>query len=194
MTHRNLMFASALFTLLVVGSHSARAQQYAIRAIDVPGAAATQINDTNKSGQIVGCYTTADFSSGRGLVLANATFKTVKYPKAASTCVYGVSNDGKMAGEYLDGSGIPHGFLLVGKTFTVLNYPGAVWTSATKVNNSGVVVGAYNDGTTDHGFMWQSGTFTAIDYPGSSQTFVYGINDSGTIVGNYISGTFHGFS
>jgi hypothetical protein len=184
-----------MFLLLTtVGTNLAQAQQYAIRAIDVPGAAATEISDLNNTGEIVGCYTINDFSAGPGIVLSNAAFKLVKYPKAASTCVEGISNDGKIAGTDTDTKGNTHGFLLVGKTYTSLDYPGGVFTEATKVNNSGVVVGAYSDGTTDHGFMWQSGTFTAIDYPGASFTFVYGINDSGTIVGDtYFAGTYHGF-
>ena len=196
MTHRPLIVTSAMFLLLLaIGATLVQAQQYAIRSIDAPGAAATEILDTNKAGEIVGCYTVTGFSYGSpGLVLANATFKLVRYPKAPYTCAFGVSNDGKIAGLYTDINGNTHGFLLVGKTYTSLDYPGAVFTQATKVNNSGVVVGSYSDGTTDHGFMWQSGTFTTIDYPGASFTSVNGINNSGVMVGSYISGSFHGFS
>src|ERR1700732_5096600 len=111
MTHRTLIVTSAMFLLLLaIRTNLVQAQQYAIRSIDVPGAAATSISDTNKSGEIVGCYTVTDFNAGfPGVVLVNATFKLVKYPKAAATCVMGVSNDGKMAGWYADTSGNTHG-------------------------------------------------------------------------------------
>ena len=178
----------------MLGASAAYAQQYAIRSIDVPGAAATMTSDTNNHGEIVGCYTTVDFSSGTGIILANAAFSLVRYPKAIDTCANGVSNDGKVAGFYEDVSSNLHGFLLVGKTFTSLDYPGAVFTEATKVNKAGVVVGLYYDGTTDHGFRWQSGTFTTVDYPGASSTLANGINDAGVIVGGYVSDSFHGFT
>jgi uncharacterized membrane protein len=197
MTYRLMIVAGAICLLLTTTiTNLARAQQYAIRDIDVPGAAATQISDTNNAGEIVGCFATTGLNSGGpGVVLKDAVYKLVKYPKAPFTCVEGVSNDGKIAGVYADAKGNTHGFLLVRKTYTSLDYPGAVFTEATKVNNSGVVVGGYFDGSTDHGFMWQSGTFTPIDYPGASFTFVYGINDAGTIVGDTsFSGTYHGFS
>jgi hypothetical protein len=195
MTYRTsiMLRVARLLLLFTLGTGMARAQQYAIRSIDVPGAAATQVGDTNNSGEIVGCYATTDFYSGVGMMLANAQFTPVKNPKAATLCVDGISNDGKLAGTYTDSKDNTHGFLIVGKTYTSLDYPGAVFTEALKVNNAGTVVGNYYDGTSDHGFMWQSGTFTPIDYPGSSETTVEGINDSGTMVGNYISSSFHGF-
>ena len=117
MTRRTLIVTSAIFLLLTtLGANLAQAQQYAIRYIDVPGAAATIISDTNKAGEIVGCYAVTGLNNGGpGLVLANATFKLVKYPKAPSTCAEGVSNDGKIAGTYTDINGNTHGFLLVGK-------------------------------------------------------------------------------
>ena len=194
MKHR--IKTSRLLTIAVMvllATASALGQQYAIRSIDAPGAAATEVGDTNNAGQIVGCFTTTDLFSGPGFVLANAAFEAVKHPKAVSTCVYGESNDGKLAGIYFDKNNDLHGFLRVGKTYKTVDYPGAVFTEALKVNNAGVVVGLYYDGTTDHGFMWQNGTFTTIDYPGASSTTASGINDSGAIVGNYTSDTRHGF-
>ena len=57
MTRRTLIVTGAIFLLLTtLGANLAQAQQYAIRDIDVPGAAATIISDTNKAGEIVGCY------------------------------------------------------------------------------------------------------------------------------------------
>ncbi len=194
MKYKNPILANAIVLLLMtIGAEVVVAQQYAIRSIDAPGAAATEVTDTNNHGQVVGCFTTTDLYNGPGFVLANGAFKLVKYPKAVSTCVYGESNDGKIAGIYVDNNNNLHGFLRVAKTYKTIDYPGAVFTEALKVNNAGVVVGLYYDGSTGHGFMWQSGAFTTIDYPGASSTDANGINDSGVIVGSYNTGTLHGF-
>lgn len=195
MTHRTLIGASAVcLCLAVLGAGLVQAQQYVFRDIDVPGASSTYIAVNNNADEIVGCYGTTGFSSGEGVLLANAAFKIVKGPSGYPACIYGVSNDGKISGTYQDTGGKIHGFLLVGKTYTILNYPGAVETDATGVNKSGVVVGYYSLGAGYQGFTWQSGTFTTIDYPGASDTYAWAINDSGVLAGEYSLSGVHGFS
>jgi len=197
MTYRTLMLSAVMFILLTaISANLAHGQQYVFRSIDMPGAGSTySFGSNNNSGAIAACYQiTGYLSEYVGYLLAEGAFKPVNYPKAAGTCLYGVSNDGKIAGVYIDTSGTVHGFLLVGKKYTSISYAGATQTLANGVNNSGVVAGYYLDsGNNAHGFTWQSGTFTSIDFPGASGTYIFGINDSGAVVGEYVLSGVHGF-
>jgi hypothetical protein len=198
MTFKNVFLGSTLLILLArIATLDAQAQQYVFRSIDVPGAGATTfISNNNNAGAIGVCYQAAGFSSDYvALVLAHAAFKIVKNPpNGVSTCPFGLSNNGKVAGAYDDKNGKTHGFLLVGTTYTSIDHPGAIATYAQGVNNSGVVGGYYYDGSAYHGFTWNGGTFTSVDFPGASETDVFGINDSGAMVGTYrLGGVYHGF-
>jgi len=190
MTRNNLLCARTLFILLVsVGTHSAWAQQYVFRSIDVPGAAATTVNDNNNSDVFPVCYVVTDFSYAfggqAGSLLSHGVFKPLKYPGGTGTCPEGVSGNGKVVGSYADKSGNVHGFLLVGTKYTSFDYPSAVETVAYGVNNSGTIVGFYYDGTADHGFKLKSGVFTNIDPPGAAGSEAEAINDAGQVAGGY---------
>lgn len=163
---RTALTTVMLLSLLAL-ANSAQAQQYVFRSVDVPGAAWTLMGGNNNAGSITGCYQIEGFSSNyAGVLLSNAAFKPVKYPKSMSTCLYGASNNGELAGAYSDSSGKVHGFTLTGKTYVNIDYSGAVDTYVNDVNNAGVAAGDYFDGSANHGFTWQGGTFTHIDFPG----------------------------
>ncbi|MGH9499965.1 MAG: hypothetical protein ACRD3L_12570 [Terriglobales bacterium] len=190
-------FSEALVLTLLFATTAipSSAQQYVFRSVDVPGVAGTLIGGNNNSGVIAGCYQmTGPSSDYLAFVLNDAKFTVAEYPNAVSTCVNGVSGNGKYAGAYAKSDGIGHGFLLSNKTFKSIDYPNAAFTEAYGVNDSGIVSGDYSDGSAYHGFTWHGGTFTHVDFPGASNTYVTGINDSGDVVGTYtMGGTYHGF-
>lgn len=187
MTHRDLIFASALFLLLAaVSTHSAWAQQYVFRSIDMPGGAATYIGDNSNKGAIPGCYQVGSFSAGRrGFLLSHGVFKPVNYPGATDTCPEGASGNGKVVGHWVDKSANEHGFLLTGTKYSSFDYPGAVFTLGFGVNDSGEIVGVYYDGTAEHSFKLKSGKFTTIDPPGAAGSEAEAINAAGQVVGAY---------
>lgn len=124
------------------------------------------------------------------------------------TIPFGILDDGLILGEYIDGSGVYHGFLRSATgTITKFSDPSAGKSSGqgtfpAGINSALAIVGYYPDASgVYHGFLRSShGTFTTLDAPGAGAnsgegTIAANINTSGEIAGNYIdsSGVFHGF-
>lgn len=154
--------------------------------IDLPGKTMAHPRDINARGDIAGYYmTTSDL---QGFILArDGAFTEVRYPNAVNTYVYGISDEGGVAGEYVDSQGGWHGFFRSkAGDFTSLDYPNASSTSAWKVNAGGEVAGYYYDSETpsiSHGFVWRNGVFQKSDYPGATQTMIHGLNGQGETCG-----------
>ena len=132
------------------------------------------------------------------LPAAGQQFVPVNVPGATFTTVNGMDRNNAQAlvGNYVDSSGVEHGYFFTGGSFLTLDDPSGVLTIPQDVNNVGQVVGQYNDANkVSHGFLWSSGTFTTLDVPGSLGTFVAAINNGGSIVGGYqdSSNVGHGF-
>ena len=111
------------------------------------------------------------------------TFRTID-----GRAVTGINDAGQIVGNYLDASGLAHGFLLSGDSFTIIDVPGADATAPFGINNAGQIVGFYaTDPTAPDlaGFLFSEGRFSTIDFPGADLTTATGINSSGQIVGSY---------
>jgi len=80
----------------------------------------------------------------------------VPVPGATVTQPDDINARGQIAGGYVDGVGVLHGFLVVGANFTSLDFPGATATIAWGINSAGQIVGRYAaaDGS-NHGFLAQ---------------------------------------
>jgi len=128
-------------------------------------------------------------------------FKAVKIPGATAAEPAGINNAGVSVGDYIDTSGVNHGYILKGKNLTTLDDPNAVagGTYVGNLNPDGAVsvVGYYENSASSYvGFLYKSGKFTDVAGPtGAVGTFLSAINDSGAIVGYYYdsSGIYHGF-
>src|SRR5438445_2488087 len=75
--------------------------------------------------------------------VAAYSFSDVDYPGAAWTAPSKINDAGQIVGQYLDGSGIRHGFLLSGGAYTTIDCP-SPYTSqsgAFGINNLGQIVG-----------------------------------------------------
>ncbi len=142
-------------------------------------------------------------------VSASFSFTAINFPGATRTRAVGLNDRGDIVGDYIDSSGVRHGymlhqgnftnsrsFLLDDGAFTIFDFPGATATFLQDLNDSGTIVGTYTDTSgIFHGFRLNAGNFTTIDFPGAVATVAGGINNLGQIVGNYddVSGITHGF-
>jgi len=125
-------------------------------------------------------------------------FRTLDYPGAEFTRIFGVNDRGDLVGRFGDAEGNIHGFLKQpGGGFVQIDVDGSILTAAFAVNNQGVVAGHYVDGDgVTHGFLYRRGRFETVDYPGALDTRIRGIDDQGNVMGNFGSiadGVEHGF-
>jgi len=111
-------------------------------------------------------------------------FTPYNYPKATSTTVAGISNDGQLAGSYTDTSAVTHGFKWKDNHFANIDVPSALLTQVSGINVAGNMVGWYRDSSNVmQGFFFKQGTIKTITVPDSIATAATAINDVGNIVG-----------
>jgi hypothetical protein len=131
------------------------------------------------------------------------TYTQISYPNAVvgGTEANFINDNGIVTGDYLDSSGIVHGFQYNVTTaqFTPLpDVPGAhTQTSAQSTAPNGDFVANWDDSSGNfHGALYANGSYTILNYPGSTQTHTFGINASGEITGYYMlgDGSHHGFT
>jgi uncharacterized membrane protein len=136
--------------------------------------------------------------ASQGKKVATESYKSVDFPKVPEQSAFGVNDSGQMVGEYLDSSGVYHGWELNGGKFTTIDVPfaGATGTGTNGINDSGEIAGGWNgSGISQHGFTLIGGTYTSFDYPGAIETYAWSLNNNGDIVGYWVdtSGELHGF-
>jgi probable HAF family extracellular repeat protein len=79
--------------------------------VPVAGAPATQADDINEDGQIVGAYIDAS-GALHGFLTKDDSFTTLDFPGAASTIAWGINDEGQIVGIHLDAVGAaPRGFI-----------------------------------------------------------------------------------
>lgn len=116
----------------------------------------------------------------------------IDYPGATDTVVSGISDDGRLVGQFNVGDSTS-GFLYHESIFTEIRYPDPEHSElsfpapASDVNDSNQIVGSYNTPGATHGYVYSEGMFHTIDHPGpgSINTSLHGINNNGHIVGIY---------
>jgi uncharacterized membrane protein len=132
--------------------YAARITAGVFENIDLPGTAATQPNDINNQGQIVGSYS----QGGRehGFLLSGSSYVTVDYPGAFRSGVLDINDSGDMVGFYQDVSGnSAHGFIFSNGLYETLDIPWFPFTTLTGINNAGQIVGTVGTGQRDWGFL-----------------------------------------
>jgi len=209
----------------------AMAQSPRIVEFEAPGAGSTpssglgtQGEDINLAGAITGLYADANnvmhgflrtpqgrlitFDAPGAGTVPNLYFKSTPAGTYGGQGTYAMSinPEGAIAGSYIDGTNLGHGFLLApdGK-FTSFDDPDAgttayLGTFAWNINPAGVIAGNYWDAySVRHGFVrTPNGKFANFDPSGSVSTFVClaeCINPAGAINGYYFTadGVAHGF-
>jgi len=171
---------------------AAAAHVYKFATADFPGASFTQAVAAS-NGVVVGNYSFAPETPLIPFVLKGGVYKTLTVPNAASARVFSVNSLGQIVGDYIDFSGIRHGFVNTGTAFATVDFPGSVDTTVTDINAAGDMVGTWGDESISagggagvgkqHGFLFQGGTFTSIDFPGADLSIAFGINASDEVVG-----------
>jgi hypothetical protein len=167
-----------------------RPRDGSIKRLDLPRAAATQVDTINDRGQIVGNYSTVstglpdETSRGYILELRRGKITRLDMPGAVATIPHGINDRGDVVGAWLDDDLTVHGFLWSHGRYRVLDFPGAAETEPYSINDKGQVTGNYydDDGTT-HGFVLTREGFRTFDIPDAPTTVLGGINDLGQIVG-----------
>jgi len=187
---------------------------YTYTLLDFPGTfytfpEALNVDSSSSKVEIVGGYgqgaylTTDSFlvhvtESKKGIT--TESYQTVNFPSVPLQSADGVNKGGQIVGQYVDTSGVFHGWELSGGTFTTIDVPfsGATGTFLGGINDSGEIVGGWDQSgapQNQHGFTLISGTYTSFDYPGALQTVAFAVNNKGDIVGYWVdtSGEEHGF-
>lgn len=163
------------------------------RQVNYPGPYASCVLGINDSGEMVGGYSADGWNTYHVFSLIGKVFTAIPDPPGAIPVVApaGVDDAGDIIGQYVDSSGVSHGFVYSKGAFTTIDVPGAsdTFLDATSPNGK-ILAGSYygSDGN-DHGFLLQNGVFTTVDYPGAVDTEILGVNDSGDYVGNWGNGT-----
>lgn len=129
------------------------------------------------------------FTAFFGSQLAWATKYEIRFidvPGALNTRVSGISDHGKVVGQYDN----QHGFLFEDGVFTTIDYPGATTTDIRGISGSGLMVGTSDN---DGGFRLSGSMFTQIAFPEITLATPADINDLGAVVGFYPGGLFGAF-
>ena len=116
---------------------------------------------------------------------ARGTITEIAYPGATQTACVGINDADEITGNYIDISGISHGFTDINGKFATTDF-----YSTAGVNSKGVFVGYYFGvkGVVS-GYLASPESFelTNATIPKEQQGFLYGVNNPGVSVGNYVA-------
>ena len=165
---------------------------------DIAGALDTYIYALNEAGDFGGEFDSTG-NPGQAYVNLGGTLTVFSVPGAAVTIAFDINNAREVAGNYIDGAGVNHGFFrdAAGTLTFPIDFPASTSTIPFGINDRGLIVGRYADSAgAGHGFLLKlPGKFLQFDYPGAVFTSLNGINQQGVLCGRYDdgSGFFHGF-
>jgi hypothetical protein len=200
-----------------------RSRHGTFTTFEVPGSGTgsgqgTGAFSANPRGEITGGYIDASGSSHAFVRSPDGTISTFDAPGAGSggcsppiICANGtqgasINPEGEISGQYVDNSGVFHGFVRSpGGTIHTFDAPGAgtrsgqgtFVTFGDGIHPEGALAGGYTDaGNVFHGFVRNPhGTFTTFDPPGSVFTNNSGITPNGTVTSYFVdaSSVLHGY-
>ena len=126
------------------------------------------------------------------------TYRTVDYPGASMTIIWGINDFGALSGQYAVNGGTSHAMVYNHGHFEPLD-PGILgnyFSAAGGPNDLGTTYGGYADASGhQHGFLIRRhDQLKTIDFPGHLNSNVDGVNVFGAILGVYwdADGVFHG--
>jgi hypothetical protein len=128
-----------------------------LRLVNMPGAATTNVRNTNASGTMVGSFTTgAPGSVSWGAFLFDGLqFTTLHYPGLAETNATGINDAGTVVGFASDNLGAWVGWVRQPTgAYSELSIPGAQVVTPEDINNRGQIAGYFYDSAgIAHGFL-----------------------------------------
>ena len=176
------------------------AQTY--KTVDFPGASATLlIGGPNPQGTSVGIEITAGFQHGFTLTAAGQ-FTVIDPPGSTLTSPNYIDAQDVIVGNFLDSSGVTHGFILYRGHYTTFDVPGALATALSSINSWGEMTGftCLVDPTCEtppyESFtVSPRGEITQFNPFEAPSSFAAGVNLFGTVVGTYTDsgGVTHGY-
>jgi probable HAF family extracellular repeat protein len=119
-------------------------------AIKVPGAVSATASGINDNGDVVG-FATDSASTTYSWLMHNGHLTTYQFPGGSMTEAFGVNSKDQIVGQYLDGSGVQHGFVLTAPFGPVSHWQkiddpnGVGSTTVNGINANGDLVGFYTD-------------------------------------------------
>jgi len=129
---------------------------------------------------------------------AGYNYRTLDYPGATATIIWGINDFGDLAGQYTASGQPAHAMVYRNGRFDAVN-PGDLFgdnfSAAGGPTDLGTLFGAYADDLdVQHGFVLQWGRAQTVDFTGHLNSNVDGINLLGTIAGVYwdSDGIYHG--
>ena|SRR5882762_7973916 len=72
---------------------------------------------------------------------ASLSFTAINFPGATRTSALGLNDMGDIVGDFIDSSGVFHGYVLSQGNFTNFDPPGSIQTRGLAINNRGVIGG-----------------------------------------------------
>jgi len=148
------------------------------------GVVSTSLFGINNAGDLVGSYVPTSTGVEEGFIAVGGGPPTATFYGSGTdpTYAYGINISDEVVGQYIDSSGISHGFYRdASGTITEVAYPGATQTGCYGINDSGEITGYYVDSSGHtHGFTDKGGAFATTDFP-----LTTGVNSKGAYVGYY---------
>jgi probable HAF family extracellular repeat protein len=195
-----LLAATSAWSQTAPGADTPASAHYKFVTIGPRDSLSVVAHGINDAGIVTGSYEDSS-SNYHGFVWQDGVFKTVDYPAAVDTFVYGVNNLGVAIGAY--------GNSLTGPIFTAVTYSiqDGTWTEFPSVptqslnfgygiNDGGVAVGD----AIGFGWIWDPITFSYafLNVPGAQpySAFPFGINGKRQVVGYFADASYaqHGFT
>ena len=125
----------------------AAAKAYEFASADYPGAAQSDVFDTNGT-TAVGTFIfdpSSASSPATAFTFAAGVYQILAVPGSTASIATGINPAGLIVGVYADLANVMHGFTDSGGTFSNLDFPGASGTQPICVNHAGHSVGSYFD-------------------------------------------------
>jgi len=192
----------AICAISIVSASLSVASAQIYKTVDYPGATSTLlIGGPNLQGTSVGIETTAGFQHGL-ILTAKGEFTAIDPPGSTLTSPNYINDENVVVGNYLDASGVTHGFILNRGHYTIFNVPGALATALSSINLEGEMTGftCLVDPTCEappyKSFTVSTrGEITSFNPFGAISSFAAGVNVFGAVVGTYTDsgGMTHGY-
>lgn len=192
----NRRFASrAVLCFALLGTGASADAQYTFTTINYPDAIATDVNNIDNAGRIVGSYQDSG-NVTHAYILDNGVFASFDVPNAVgASSANGINSTDQVVGWY-SGFTTTKAYIRTGGVPVDLSpFAGTPEAKAYAINDAGRVVGYYVLPSTGNyrGFYYNGRTYTTLNRPNAIGTQAIGINNSDAVVGYYFDGKPHGF-
>ena len=142
------------------------ARVYSFVSVDYPGAAATEVFDSNGSTDVGIFIVNPATGTSQAFTHSGNEYQILNVPGSTAAILFAINSLDVMAGAYSDAGGNLHGFVDNAGAFTNVDFPGSTQTAVVGINDAGDTVGIWVDAASHtHGFMDRAGVFTSNQSP-----------------------------